>query len=115
MFRPLLDIIAHWAAEAPEKVAFHYPSFDSGPDREITYAGLLTEAARIGEWLHARKATQRPVVQLLPTGPEFITSFLGCFYAGAIAVPAPAPDATRTATHRSSSRLERCAAPSSNT
>jgi amino acid adenylation domain-containing protein len=53
---------------------------------------------------------RRPVLLMLPPGPEFIAAFLGCLYARAVAVPTAPPKPARTA--RSFNRLARIAADS---
>ncbi|QNS06057.1 fatty acyl-AMP ligase [Streptomyces xanthii] len=62
----------------------------SGP-QHLTYSALDQEARRIGSWLQANGASGRQVLLLYPSGLEFIKAFVGCLYAGAVAVPAPLP------------------------
>jgi acyl-CoA synthetase (AMP-forming)/AMP-acid ligase II len=57
----------------------------------LTYAELDLNAKRIASWLQERSAFGRQVLLLYPSSLEFITAFIGCQYAGAVAVPAPLP------------------------
>ncbi|MFE4460552.1 fatty acyl-AMP ligase [Nocardia tengchongensis] len=56
-----------------------------------TYRELDRDARALAEWLTHRTESDRPVLLLYPPGPEFLRAFLGCLYAGVIAVPAPVP------------------------
>lgn len=69
------------------------------PER-ISYAQLDMAAKRIASWLQDRGAQGERVLILQSSGPLFAASFLGCLYAGAVAVPAPPPGGTRQATER---------------
>ncbi|MDX3638440.1 fatty acyl-AMP ligase [Streptomyces sp. MB09-02B] len=57
----------------------------------LSFGQLDAEARRIASWLQDRGATGDRVMLLHPPGLSFVTAFLGCVYAGAIAVPAPMP------------------------
>ncbi|MFI6403215.1 fatty acyl-AMP ligase [Streptomyces sp. NPDC050548] len=56
-----------------------------------TYAQLDTEARRIGAWLQSRYPEGTRALLLHPTGFAFAAAYLGCLYAGVVAVPAPLP------------------------
>lgn len=59
--------------------------------QHLTAAGLDQEARRIASWLQERKAANRQVLLLYPSGLDFIKAFTACLYAGAVAVPGPLP------------------------
>ncbi|MFD6354958.1 fatty acyl-AMP ligase [Nocardia tengchongensis] len=61
-----------------------------------TYRELDRDARALAEWLTHRTESDRPVLLLYPPGPEFLRAFLGCLYAGVIAVPAPVPTDARS-------------------
>ncbi|MEU1426970.1 fatty acyl-AMP ligase [Nocardia sp. NPDC005746] len=61
-----------------------------------TYRELDREARALADWLTSRAEADRPVLLLYPPGPEFLRAFLGCLYAGVIAVPAPVPTDARS-------------------
>lgn len=52
-------------------------------------------ARAIGAYLQERGRLGQRVLLLYPYGPHFIEAFLGCLYAGAVAVPAPLPTGPR--------------------
>ena len=57
----------------------------------VTFDELDRDARAIAAWLATRPERDRPVLLLYPDGIDFLRAFLGCLYAGAIAVPAPLP------------------------
>jgi acyl-CoA synthetase (AMP-forming)/AMP-acid ligase II len=59
---------------------------------EVTSFGDLDRDAReVAAWLSSRPEATRPVLLLFEPGIEFWRAFLGCLYAGVIAVPTPLP------------------------
>ncbi|GGK73217.1 AMP-binding protein [Mangrovihabitans endophyticus] len=60
------------------------------PAEHISYAELDRRARGVAAWLAARLPTGSRVLLVYPP-VGFITGFLGCLYAGMIAVPAPLP------------------------
>ncbi|WP_086823762.1 fatty acyl-AMP ligase [Allokutzneria sp. NRRL B-24872] len=58
---------------------------------ELTHAELDRRARSVAIWLRSTGLADRPVLLLYPAGLDFLTAFLGCLYAGAVAVPAPLP------------------------
>lgn len=64
---------------------------------EVTTFGDLDRGAReVAAWLSSRPEAQRPVLLLFDQGVEFWRAFLGCLYAGVIAIPAPLPHDERS-------------------
>lgn len=83
------------AAEKPTAAAFR---FIKGPDfstDDLTYAELRTRALRVAQALRSRHAEGNRVLLVLPPGADYIVGFLGCLYAGAIAVPIYPPRRNR--------------------
>ncbi|MFI0723207.1 fatty acyl-AMP ligase [Streptomyces sp. NPDC021224] len=81
------------AAERPDQEAYVFLPGNS-PDaaaQRLTYAQLDTEARRIASWLQRKGAAGGQVLLLYPSGLEFVKAFVGCLYAGSVAVPAPLP------------------------
>lgn len=71
--------------------------FGRGLVEEVTSFRDLDRGAReVAAWLTALPQTNRPVVLLFEPGVEFWRAFLGCLYAGVIAVPAPLPHDQRS-------------------
>ncbi len=66
-----------------------------GPTQELTYAELDVRARAIGAFLLAQGMEGERLILLHPAGLEFIAAFMGCQYAGAVAVPVYPPDLMR--------------------
>ncbi|HYH98169.1 fatty acyl-AMP ligase [Hyalangium sp.] len=62
-----------------------------GGASSLSYLQLDHEARRVASWLQARFPTGDRILLLYPVGVDFVAGFLGCLYAGMIAVPAPLP------------------------
>ncbi|MET9217246.1 fatty acyl-AMP ligase [Streptomyces sp. NPDC003300] len=81
------------AAELPDKDAYFFlPGSAPGAEAQrLTYAALDAEAKRIASWLQEHGAVAGQVLLLYPSGLDFVAAFVGCLYAGSVAVPAPLP------------------------
>jgi acyl-CoA synthetase (AMP-forming)/AMP-acid ligase II len=60
-----------------------------------TYARLHQEASAVAARLTRRGRPGDRLLLTYPSGPEFAAAFLGCLYAGLVAVPAPLPARSR--------------------
>jgi natural product biosynthesis luciferase-like monooxygenase protein/amino acid adenylation domain-containing protein len=93
----LTSILRRKASLHPDRLAF---SFLAGGEREaerLTYAELDRQARSLGSVLEECGARGERVLLLFEAGLEFVRSFFGCLYAGAVAVPAPPPHPARLA------------------
>ncbi|MFP3992325.1 fatty acyl-AMP ligase [Streptomyces sp. E11-3] len=87
------DLVHDRAAELTDTVAHVFLRDTDGgtAPEQLTYAELDLQARTIASRLQEYGAKGQPVLLLYPPGPDFLTAFIGCLYAGAIAVPAPLP------------------------
>lgn len=96
----ILDRLAQHAAATPDRVIYTWLGECNTAPEQVTFANLdcraRTLAARLGR--QARPGDR--ALLLYPNGLEFVAAFLGCLYAGVVAVPAYPPRR-----HRSSKRL----------
>lgn len=77
---------------APDRIAYTYLPDKAGDEPvSFTYAALNRKAQAIAATLQAQGAEGERALLLFPPGIEFIPSFLGCLYAGVVAVPAYPP------------------------
>ncbi|HVQ50602.1 MAG TPA: fatty acyl-AMP ligase [Mycobacterium sp.] len=56
-----------------------------------SFGDLERDAREIAAWLNSRPEAKRPVLLLFEPGIDFWRAFLGCLYAGVVAVPTPLP------------------------
>jgi len=64
----------------------------------MTYSELDRQARAVAGALQARKAQGERVVLMFPPGPAYVVVFLGCLYAGAVAVPVYPPSTASSKT-----------------
>ncbi len=89
--KDLIDLTTFRAANTPDKLAYRFLENGETLETTLTYAELDQRARAIAACLQDLQLYQKPVLLLYPPGLEYICAFLGCLYAGAIAVPAPPP------------------------
>lgn len=87
----LLDVIHSHAASRAGSVAYRFLKDGEGDGATVTFAQLHDRASSLGAHLRAHGLEGRPVLILCPEGLEYVTALVGCWYAGAIAVPAYPP------------------------
>ncbi|MBP2702777.1 fatty acyl-AMP ligase [Microbispora sp. RL4-1S] len=85
------------AAAHGDRVALVFSADPLGhsADETLTYAELDVAARRVAALLQGHGRAGDRVLLLNEPGTGFAAAFLGCLYAGMIAVPAPAPDGYR--------------------
>ncbi|MFE2756163.1 fatty acyl-AMP ligase [Actinosynnema sp. NPDC059335] len=77
------------ARPRPDRTVAYLP--DGGPAVVATHLELDRRARAVASWLAGSGMAGEPVLLLYPAGLDFLVAFLGCLYAGAVAVPAPLP------------------------
>ena len=92
----LVDLLRHRADHQANERAFTY--LVDGENEEIAwnYADIDRRARAIGTWLMAKGLSGERALLLYPAGLDFIAAFLGCLYAGVVAVPAYPPRRNRS-------------------
>lgn len=83
------------ARQSPHTPAYTVLQDGRSPTQTITLGELDTRARAIAAFLQTRCQVGDRALLLYPQGIEAIAAFLGCLYAGVVAVPAPAPETTR--------------------
>ncbi|MGI5351765.1 fatty acyl-AMP ligase [Streptomyces sp. CA-250714] len=84
--------------ERPEATAYQFvrAGRDDGLEADsLSYGDLGTRSLHLAAWLQERGCHGQRVLILHTDGAQFVTSFLGCLLAGAVAVPAPPPSGAR--------------------
>ncbi|HEU4769864.1 MAG TPA: fatty acyl-AMP ligase, partial [Pyrinomonadaceae bacterium] len=92
----LIELLQYRASHQPEQVAYTFLDELAVPSASLTYREVDQRARAIAARLQQMKAVNERVLLLYTAGLEFHVAFLGCLYAGAIAVPAYPPKMNRT-------------------
>ncbi|MFP2911628.1 AMP-binding protein, partial [Pyxidicoccus sp. 3LFB2] len=83
---------ARAAAQARQNV---FTFLDEEGESTVTYAELDAGARAVAALLQRHLAPGDRALLLYPPGREYVLGFLGCLYAGVVAVPAYPPDPMR--------------------
>ena len=92
----LVEMVRHRARTQPKDIAFCYLVDGELEQVDLTYEELDRQARAIGAWLMSRGLAGERALLLYPAGLEFIAGFLGCLYAGVVAVPVYPPRRNRS-------------------
>ena len=90
-FGNLVEVLRWHSNELADQIAVTFLVDGEDDEHSLTYRELDQHARAIGAWLQDQGAQGERVLLLYPPGLEYITAYLGCLYAGAIAVPAYPP------------------------
>jgi acyl-CoA synthetase (AMP-forming)/AMP-acid ligase II len=99
----LVGLVAARARERSGQRIFTFLNEEGREEAFCTYAGLDRRARAIAAHLQERGLAGKRALLLFPPGLPFIEAFLGCLYAGVVAVPAYPPRANRGAARLRSS------------
>ncbi len=92
----LVDLLRWRAGAHAERVACVWLADGDGDEQALSYGELDRAARAVAAWLaQQRLAPAARVLLLLPPGLDYAVSFLGCLYAGLVAVPAYPPTGSR--------------------
>lgn len=83
------------ARERPDALAFRFLRGNDFATEDLTFRELRARALAAARELRQRHAEGSRVLLVLPPGLDYIACFLGCLYAGAIAVPTYPPRRNR--------------------
>ena len=92
----LIDQIQQQASIQPDKRAFTFLADGETEIDSLTYRQLHEKAKAIAFVLQEHHALGQRALLLYQPGLDFITAFLGCLYAGVVAVPVYPPRANRS-------------------
>jgi acyl-CoA synthetase (AMP-forming)/AMP-acid ligase II/acyl carrier protein len=89
--------LLRWRAQhQPDRSAYTFLLDGETEEACLTYSELDRQARSIAAMLQKLDAAGKRVLLLYPPGLEYIAAFFGCFYAGAVAVPAYPPRLNRS-------------------
>ncbi|HEY1353968.1 MAG TPA: AMP-binding protein, partial [Ktedonobacteraceae bacterium] len=92
----LVDILRWRALHQPDRRAFIYLGDGETEEASLTYAQLDRQARAVAASLQAHTRPGERALLLYQPGLDYIAAFLGCLYAGVIAVPAYPPSSLRS-------------------
>jgi 8-amino-7-oxononanoate synthase len=91
LINSFVDVVRAHGHDIPEEIAYRFLSHGEDETSTLTFRQLDDQSKRIAATLQRMAVPGDRVVLLYQPGLEFIVGFLGCLYAGMIAVPAPPP------------------------
>lgn len=88
-----VDLLRHRAHDQPDQTAFIFLKDGESESGKLTYQALDRQARSIAAHLQATVSPGDRALLVYPyeAGLEFIAAFLGCLYAGVVAVPSHPP------------------------
>jgi natural product biosynthesis luciferase-like monooxygenase protein len=87
----LVDALRLRAETSPDRTAYVFVRDEDGSETSCTYQELDLQARKIAGWLQSQKLAGERVLLVYPQGLDYIGAFLGCLYAGSVAVPVYPP------------------------
>ncbi len=104
--RSIVAIARGHAAEIPDRPAFAFLADGETETARYSFAGLDTRARAVAAALQERGLAGERILIAYPSGLEYVEAFLGCLYAGAVAVPSDTPAAAASRTRLRSIRSD---------
>ncbi|YAF94567.1 MAG: AMP-binding protein [Nodularia sp. CChRGM 3473] len=93
--KTLVELLRWRAVNEPNQRAYTFMIDGHVEGSVLSYEELDHQARAIGALLQQHQAQGERVLLLYPQSLDVIAAFFGCLYAGVIAIPAPAPEASR--------------------
>ena len=90
--RNIVEILGGHASAHPERVAIEFLEDGENVSTVLTYGELHRRASAVAVELSERCGPGGRALLLYPSGVDYVTALLGCFYAGIVAVPAYPPE-----------------------
>jgi acyl-CoA synthetase (AMP-forming)/AMP-acid ligase II len=91
----LIELLRRRALGQPDELAYTFLVDGETKEVHLTYEEVDRQARAIGALLQSLVKTGERALLLYPSGLEYVAAFLGCLYAGVVAVPVYPPDPVR--------------------
>ena len=91
----IIDILGQRAADQPQQKAYTFIVDGKQEGESLNYQELDRQSRAIAAVLQDYRDQGQRALLLYPQSLDVITAFFGCLYAGVIAIPTPAPEASR--------------------
>ncbi len=95
-YHTFIDRLQWVVAKQPDKIAFTFLQDGETESEYLSYQQLEAQVLAIASVLQVYNTIGERALLLYQPGLEFITAFLGCLYAGVVAVPAYPPRANHS-------------------
>jgi amino acid adenylation domain-containing protein len=92
----LVELLRSKSLRHPERLAYTFLLDGESEEQKLTYGELDRQARAIAARLQELELEGRRVLLLYAPGLDYIAAFLGCLYAGVIAIPAYPPRNNRS-------------------
>ncbi len=93
-FTTLVEVLQFRACTEPDRTACIFLP-DHGGEEKLSYGELDRRARAVAVVLSESGAIGERAFLFYPPGQDYLVAFLGCLYAGVVAIPAYPPDPTR--------------------
>ena len=93
----LVDVLRYWTDAIPQQTAFGFSDGEQG-ESWLSYAQLDAKARAIAAQLQSLGMQGERALLLYGPGLDFVAGFMGCLYAGMVAIPAYPPRKNRNTT-----------------
>ena len=90
-----MDRLLYWCDAVPDDLAFRYLLDGEDDEQTLTYKELDQRVKAVAAKLESMGMQGQRILLLFPPCLEFVEAFFGCYYAGAIPVPAYPPRRNR--------------------
>lgn len=97
-YSTFVDLLGDRVKKDPATEVYRFLHRGETEVASLSYEQLDQQAKAIAAWLQSRTVKGSRIILLYPPGLDFITAFMGCLYAGMIAVPAYPPKPNRQPT-----------------
>src|SRR5579884_4324210 len=87
----IVSILRERSIYSPNQDAYHFIEDDNPDIARITYQELDIKARVIAAFLQEKNVFGERILLLYPAGIDFVAAFMGCLYAGCVAVPIHCP------------------------
>ncbi|MFJ5219343.1 AMP-binding protein [Streptomyces sp. NPDC088354] len=94
-FATLVEAVRWWSQNEPDRPSFVFLPDGLSESARLSYAQLDREARKVAARLSTSAHPGDRALLCFAPGPDFVVGFLGCLYAGVIAVPVNPPQSSR--------------------
>ncbi|WP_238697218.1 AMP-binding protein, partial [Streptomyces sp. E2N166] len=87
----IIDALLRHADAIPDRTAYVFLGDGENESERLTFAALRDRVAAVAGMVSEHCPPGSRALIAYPSGPEYVLGFLGCLYAGVVAVPCDVP------------------------